>query len=316
MTHLRIPDLIPMLQPERIITGHSAAIYSVVPGRSAHAVFSASGDKYVAEWDTNTGSQLPFAVKLEHPAYSVCYIPGDELLCVGNSVGGIHVIDLNEKREVRYLLQHSNGIYDLAWDESRAQLLAAGGDGVLSAWSVPDFNLLIALPVITEKLRQIRFSPDYSTFVLACGDGRIRLMDPVFFNEQSFESVHPDGATSAVFHPLKQAVLSGGKDAMLRVHALAGGHELLAIPAHNYAIYSIAFSPDGLLFATASRDKSIKLWDALTLDPIDRLEARNGGHSHSVNKIFWQDQNHLISCSDDRKILVIRAGKEPAENPE
>jgi WD40 repeat protein len=279
-------------------------------------VFSASGDKYVVEWDTTTGAQLPFAVRLEHPAYAVCYIPEHEVLCVGNSIGGIHVIDLREKKEIRYLLQHSNGIYDLAWDASRNQLLVAGGDGVLSAWSLPDFNLLIALPLITEKLRQIGFAPDHSTFVVACGDGRIRLMDPVFFNEQSFESMHPEGATSAVFHPLKQAVLSGGKDAMLRVHALQGGHELLAIPAHNYAIYSIAFSPDGLLFATASRDKSIKLWDAVTLDPVDKLDARNGGHSHAVNKLFWQDSGHLISCSDDRKILVIRAGKYPSENPE
>ena len=35
-----------------------------------------------------------------------------------------------------------------------------------------------------------------------------------------------------------------------------------SIPAHNYAIYDIVFSPNAKLFATASRDKTVKIWDA------------------------------------------------------
>ena len=37
--------------------------------------------------------------------------------------------------------------------------------------------------------------------------------------------------------------------------------EVFEIAAHNYAIYDIAFSPDLRFCATASRDKTIKIWN-------------------------------------------------------
>jgi WD repeat-containing protein 61 len=286
-----------------ICAGHMAPVYAIAPGRTADTVFSASGDRFVAEWNVRTGKQEPFAVKLEHPVYAVCHVPEMHLLLVGNAVGGLHVIDLDARKEVRYLLQHTDGIFDIAWDAAHGQLIVAGGDGVLSVWSMPDAELLIALPVIPEKLRQIALRSGEPGFALACGDGSIRLFDPVFFNESRLEGTHVQGATSVAFHPSKPAMLSGGRDAFIRVHSTADMRELLAIPAHNFAVYSMAFSPGGDLLATASRDKTIKIWDAVTLEPLVRLDARTGGHSHSVNRLLWLEDGTLVSCSDDRRII-------------
>ena len=109
------------------------------------------------------------------------------------------------------------------------------------------------------------------------------------------------------YHPNGKYLLSGGRDAHLKIWDIKNDYELVkSIPAHNYAIYSIAFSPDNKLFATASRDKTFKLWDAENFDFLLRVNKENfDGHVNSVNAIFWSNyNNYLISAGDDRTIML------------
>jgi WD40 repeat protein len=78
------------------------------------------------------------------------------------------------------------------------------------------------------------------------------------------------------------------------------------VAAHLFAINHIAFSPSGEYFATASMDKSIKIWKADELKLLKVIDkGRHAGHGTSVNKLVWTDfKNQLVSASDDRTISV------------
>ena len=66
----------------------------------------------------------------------------------------------------------------------------------------------------------------------------------------------------------------------------------------------MAFSPDGTYFATASRDKTVKIWKTENRQLLLRInKEQQDGHLNSVNKVVWTEQG-LVSTGDDRAIIL------------
>ncbi|OYV85668.1 MAG: hypothetical protein B7Z73_13135 [Planctomycetia bacterium 21-64-5] len=64
---------------------------------------------------------------------------------------------------------------------------------------------------------------------------------------------------------------------------------------HAGDVYSVAFSPDGRLLATASQDHTARLWDAAT----GRQRAILAGHRDEVNAVAWSPDGKLLASASD-----------------
>ena len=65
---------------------------------------------------------------------------------------------------------------------------------------------------------------------------------------------------------------------------------------HQAAVHAIAFSPDGDLLASASRDGTAIVWDARSLEQRARLR---GHHGEVLGVSFMPDGNSLATVSED-----------------
>jgi predicted Ser/Thr protein kinase/sugar lactone lactonase YvrE len=121
------------------------------------------------------------------------------------------------------------------------------------------FDGLRTLAGHTHPVTGVAFAPDGKTLVSASADASLRLWDAATGAPTAVIPAHPSGVTALVVSPRNVAATAG---ATIRLWDVTTRQQIreLALPR----ALAVAFSPDGALLATASEDKSIRLWNVST----------------------------------------------------
>ncbi len=163
-------------------------------------------------------------------------------------------------RKFRQLKQHSGVVRSLAFSKTGQHLASAGEEGVIQVWDLS-------------------------------GDAK----DPIktiVGNRLSINSV--------AFGPHSDWLVAGGDDGSVRVWPLAAEDTSTALPGHDYPVTDVAVSSDGGRIASASLDKTARVWDAGT-----RKLLYTCNHDHWVNAVaFSADGKNLATSSWDKQLKL------------
>lgn len=280
-------------------------MYALERSSVSEQFYSAGGDGLVVQWHLDRPDLGDLVAKVPASVYALALHPLSGLLWVGQNYEGIHIIDTARKQEVESIKLTSASIFDIKFYKQTA--FVALSDGVVV---VLDTNPLVVrkhLKASDQSARCLAVNPVERELAVGYSDNTVRIFDLETYTLKRIIPAHANSVFTIAYSPDFRYLLTGGRDAHLKVWHVERAYELETdIVAHLFAINHLTFSPDGSLFATASMDKSIKIWDAEThrlLKVVDR--ARHAGHGTSVNKLLWTTyQQQLLSASDDRTISV------------
>jgi WD40 repeat protein len=281
-------------------TGHKDCIYTSAIDHNTQTVYTAGGDGMIVGWDARRGGDGVLMARVDTGVYSMC-LHGDTLL-VGNRTGNIFSINLPEKRTDRNIEAHQQGIFDICYDEEQQCIYSCGFDGVLNTWD-PAMNLVKRTPLSEKSLRNICLLP--GLIAVAASDHSIYLLERKSLAIVHRLTHHTNSVFALAYNPGNQQLLSGGRDCYLKIWDMTDFTLRSEYVAATLHINHISYNPGYSKYAVSSMDKTIKIFDASTHEPLKFISReKNGGHTSSVNKTLWLNARTPVSISDDKKAMV------------
>ncbi|TFV94212.1 WD40 repeat domain-containing protein [Algoriphagus kandeliae] len=287
------------------LTGHNDCIYALAEGPDPRFFYTGAGDGMVVEWDLDKPKDGKLIAKLPHSVYALAVDRLRNWLIIGHNFEGIHVIDLQENKEIWSLKLTDQAIFHITviGDE----IFVGTGDGVLTVVDIQSQSVRKHIKLSSKSIRVMDVALKKMHLAIGLSDHTVKILDL----SQDFKPIaNLTGHTNSVFalsySPDEELLISGARDAHLKFWNTDSYTLSENIIAHMYAINYLSFREDGAYFVTCSMDKSIKVWDTQQqklLKVIDK--ARNAGHGTSINKVIWSSYSQdVISVSDDRTISI------------
>jgi WD40 repeat protein len=208
--------------------------------------------------------------------------------------------------------EHSNAVSQIAVSADGRLLASASRDKSVRLWNIATGKRQAILRLPTGATA-VAFSPDSKMLVYATADHKITFWEVATGKElRTLEAKHPDGGPwQMVFSPDGKTLVTWGfEDRQPKVWDVLTG--TVRFKLSGPFIWSVAFSPDGGLLATATSDDVVELWDMTT----GKKRKTFHGHDGRVRSVAFAPDGKTVASGGSRDRMIrfwdVATGKQGA----
>ena len=259
-------------------TGHRQVEFCAAWHPDGRRIASAGMDREplrfaVQVWDARTG-QPAFAIAAGQEVFTAAFSPDGRYLVTGGADRAVRVWDARTGAGVGLLGTHGGAVRGVVFSPSGGRLASVSSDGQVRLWDATRLaeaqDPRHTLPVrIHGPCMNIAFSPDGRRLATGGEASTIRIWDAETGRPTQTLEGHRGDVYAVAFSPGEgRWVAAGGEDSTVKVWDTRSGTPARSFRGHTGLVTSVAFSPDGKFLVSASRDRTVKLWDVTQLHEV------------------------------------------------
>jgi len=276
----------------KTIRGHTDWVEGVVHLPDGRHILTCSVDSSLRLWDPETGTQMGKDWRDEGNgagAWSMALSPNGQTVASGYNDGTVRLWDVETRKVIAKWEGHSRVVGALCWSADGKQVLSGSWDGRARVWDVESGKTVLTIKTGHLWVNTVIYSPNATKIATGGNDeNAIKIWD---------------AKTGELFKTLKQdeqvwslAWTSDGKKLIsgafqIGIFDTATWQQIAALEGHTSFVKAISLSRNEHFLASASVDKTARLWNLDTNLPIGP-------------PLQHEDNLQCAALSPDGKVLV------------
>jgi len=230
---------------------------------------------------------------------SIALSPNGKSVASGSRDGKVRLWDVETKKVVARWNGHTDTVWSLCWSVDGERLVSGSSDGTIRVWDVESGDTVLG-PIKTghEDVYAVIYSPD--TTKIATGgyeEHAVKIWDAKTRNLLS--TIKHNYAVFSLAWTSEKLIT--GSHRSIRIFDTATWQQIAILEGHTFQVYSLSLFQNDRLLASASYDKTVRLWNLDTnLQVGPPLQHKDAVFSAAISA----DGKQLVTGSDDKNGYV------------